>query len=301
MKSLKIVVIVFGFLLLFFGGYLYALDLQASSVSPVVVVSPVFTPTELVKPRRVLATNVETTTPVPTLTATPLPLPVNYYILNEEIDLSSGRSTAMMIQLPQGGNILSTWADAIAYQSGDDDLTISPFDLNAGTIYTMLGDTAVVVAHSGQRKKNWDLFASSIDRYLRAKDVSNPKLNESVTLGEGTERLKGMIGSMIYICQSGKKMEVFTVFERCPGEVVKAKLVGATMIGPELMNEYGVNILNLREWLTGVYPEAGFDLISKNTGLILVTCVQKFADQPVLSGVHGYEYNRVFLAIEVIP
>ncbi len=301
MKPIEKMMITIGLILLVAGLYLCIVNYPTSTESPVATVSPVFTATSPAITESVLSTVVQTETSVIVPTQVPVSPLVNYYILDKKIDLSSGRSTAMMIQLPQGGNVLSTWAGAIAYQSGDDDMAISPFDPKAGTIYTILGDTAVVVAHSGRRKNNWDLFASSLDRYLRVVDLSNPKQNESVGLVEGVERLKGMIGSTVYFCQANEKMEAFTLFERCPGDVVKMKIVGGIMIGPELMEEYGQNILVLRSWLAGKYPEAGFDQIAKNTGLIFVTCVQKYTDQPVLSGVHNYEYNRVFLAFEVVP
>ncbi len=303
MRSFLKWLIVTGLIVFLIGVYSFFLDFEASKISPVSEVGPVFVDTEaLITPisTATIETEAPTQSSVIIPTATPDLTTVRGFWLDEKIDLSSGKSTAMVIQLPQGGNLASTWADAIAYQFGDDELAIDPFDPNAGTIYTILGDTAIVVAHSGQRNHNWDFFASGIDRYLRAYDESSLSTNDSIILADGVTRLEGFFGSTAYLCQSEEKVEPFTPFEKCPGSVVKLKLVTGVVVPEELVGEYGDNFNNLRSWLMVKFPEAGFDRITSDRGFLFVTCLQKYADQPSVEGVHGYEYNRVVLGFEVI-
>jgi hypothetical protein len=225
------------------------------------------------------------------------PDPVQKYVLSAVIDLGSGRSTTWSIRLPEGGELPGTWADAIAYADGDDSLPVSPFNAHKGTIYSLLGDTTVIRAHSGRLNFAWNLFASNLDLYLRMDSEGR-----GLSVAEGESKLQQLIGTAAYLCQSDISIEPFTVFDPtkgCPGEILELQLVAGAIVTREKVADYDLALLSLRSWMMANYPGHGFEDLDPASGFILITCVQKYADQPSIDGVYPI-YNRVALGFRIV-
>ncbi len=222
---------------------------------------------------------------------------VQKYVLSAVIDLGSGRSTTWSIRLPEGGELPGTWAKAISYADGDDNLPVSPFNVHEGTIYSLLGDTTVIRAHSGRLNSNWNLFASNLDLYLR-----NSSDGTGLYLADGESKMQRLIGTTAYLCQSDTSIEPFTFFDPtkgCPGEILELQLVAGAIVTRERVAEYDLALLNLKSWMMINYPGHGFEDLDPANGFILITCVQKYLDQPSIDGVYPI-YNRVALGFRIV-
>lgn len=307
MKAIKILIVLVGVFSLSLAVYTYFLTVPQVQAMPVIArvvesTAVKISPTEEVVPTNVpestsvsvdLPTDVPTVVPTPT--TTPEPQLVQEYMLEDKINLSEG-STALNIRI-DGENLLTGyWAEAISNQYVDRD---PEFDPHNGTIYSILGDTTVLGAHSGTVYGNPFLFASNVDLYLRKGD------NSSLKLAEGVEKTNGLIGKTAFLCQTeAGVMEKFSPYDStqpCPGVQVELKIVAAALVQEPMVNDYSNNLVTLRSWSITNYPEAKFADLNPDTGFVLITCVGRYPDQPILSGVPDYEYNRLIVGFEVVP
>jgi hypothetical protein len=273
---------------------LYAFSIYRTPRSPATV--SVVQPTAAIPTPEIVQTRI-TEDPVLIITPTPSPDPVRFYILDNRLDLSSGKSTTWSIRLPEGGELPGTWAGSIAYADGDNDLPVNPFNAHLGTIYSLLGDTTVIRAHSGQIYSKSILFASNLDLYLR---ISSP--GSELSLAEGQQKLQKLIGTTAYLCQSNDRIEPFTFFDPtagCPGEKVEIQLVAGVIIPRDRVADYDLALLKLKSWLETNYPGMGFEKLDKRDGFLLISCIQKYMDQPNIEGLFPV-YNRIALGFRIV-
>jgi hypothetical protein len=98
----------------------------------------------------------------PTNTATPAP--VQGYVFDQGVDLSSGKPIALILSLPSGFFLPSTWASAVSYRAED---PLDIFEPDKGIVYSYLDQGIPVTwAHSGSSTVNQRLFAYNLDIYL---------------------------------------------------------------------------------------------------------------------------------------
>lgn len=268
-----------------------------SSESELVKVRVTDTPTRLIT---------ETTTPIPKVTATPTAAllvptptiipPVSGYVLDQEIDLSSGRPVALTIRLSDGSLLSSNWAGTVSYQETDDQGTV--FEPENGVIYSYLGDVTTTWAHSGTTWSGQRFFASNLELYLR-KDEETKKI-ESMT--EVRAKAKSLIGSTAYLCQDGSGEAIplsdYDALKKCDGKLVEMEVVAFAVVSHEKLAEYDEAILNFRQWLMENYPDAGFDEMSPDNGWIIRFCIGQLSDQ-ASDGSEWYLYNRGVIGFRV--
>jgi len=236
----------------------------------------------------------QTLVAIPTQTATPESELVSEYILNEKINLSEGM-IALNIRLDDQKILPGNWAEATSNQFVDRD---SEFDPHNGTIYTVLGDTTVIGAHSGTIYGSPILFASNIDLYLRRDG------QKVFGLDEGLANTAGLIGKTAFFCQTtvdmAKKLRQYDPSAPCVGVQQELMIVAVGLVQEPLVEEYGQHLTSLRSFMIANAPEANFELLNPKTGFVLITCVGRYPDQPVLSGIPDYEYNRLVIGFEVV-
>ncbi len=246
-------------------------------------------PTETIEP-----TVKPISTDEPTATATPEPVYVQQYLLGNKINLSFG-STALVIRLDQGHLLPGNWAEAVSYQETD---PADIFDPHHGNIYSVLGDTTVLQAHSGTVYGLPELFASNLDLYLRKGD-------NYLNLAEGQTKLEGLIGKTAFICQTeAGGMDKFAVYDAnqpCPGKQLELKIIAASLVPSALVDDYKAHLLSLRSWLITNMPEADFASLNPKTGFLLITCIGRYPDQGWIEGLPDYDYNRLVIGFEIVP
>ena len=262
--------------------------LQPTTVSKVVYVVATQTPVE---------TTTQIFTPTPAFTPTPTPKPplVMNYDLNG-IDLSSGNPLVLTINLPSGSQLQTNWAGTIPYSGTDDPEKV--FSPAKGVIYSYVGDVTTTWAHSGRNKYSGQLyFASNLDLYLRTADFGSV-----VSMAEANARANNLKGATAELCQTAAgTVKLLTDYNeaQCPGKVIKLQLVAAAIIPHEMQSGYDSHFMNINDWLTTNFPDAGFDQLNQQNGWLIRFCVGKFADQ-VSDGTPGYLYNRGVIGFRIV-
>lgn len=281
--------LVFVMLYNFYGMVRVAVEKpRISEVEPTVVVSTAEpTQTNIAAPSLVPET--ATITPIP---PTPVPSPIQGFLLDGKIDVASHRATALSIRLREGGELASTWADAYAYADGETDV----FDPHKGTIYTIMGDTLVLYAHSGRIYYKPILFASNLDLFLRKDE------NGNFSLAEGQAKLDSIVGASAYLCQA-EGIKPFTVYDPkfgCPGTKLELRISAGALITQDKVAGFTADPLKAQVWLSQNYPGRGFEFLSSGNSFLFVTCVEQYPDQSSVPGVEPFEFNRAVFAFTLI-
>jgi len=238
-------------------------------------------------------------TPVPILptivpTPTSTPSPVENYVLNG-VDLSSGNPLALTIDLPNGSQLQTNWAGTVPYSGADDPAKV--FSPKMGVIYSYLGDVTTTWAHSGSSKTGQLFFASNLDLYLRTVN-----LGKVISMPEGMAKANSLKGATAYLCQTtAGTVNLLTDYNEavCPGKVIKLELVAAVIVPHEMQSGYDAAFMDINQWLTTTFPDAGFDQLNKQNGWLIRFCVGKFADQKS-DGTPGYLYNRGVIGFKIL-
>lgn len=306
MKFGRMLVLFTGLFFLVLGAYLWffpmevegdfglsadVVEIQASAtntVTPTVSKTPTLSPTQT---STILPT--ATITAIPT--KTPEPVYVHEYNLADKVNLSSGM-LVFNIRLDETHLLRGSWAETISYR---EDL---PSDANApyqGVIEAFVGDTTMVLAHSGTWNGKPVLFGSALDLYLRK--------NKGVyfNLATGKEMVADLVGKTAFLCgtelDEDKKFTEYDATKPCPDIQLELKIVSAALLPQSKYGDYVDNFLTLRRYLVENDPESGFDHLNPKTGFVYVTCLGKYPDQPAVANVPAYDYNKVILGLEVVP
>lgn len=285
MKLIKIIVGVVGLVMLVVWGFRY-FSTDESQIVPIItnisvtsivseggdiVTAPVFEPIEV--------TEVEL---------------VKQFNLNNTINLTSG-STALVIRLDEKNFLAGNWAEAVAYKDGD---TTESFSPRLGTIYSILGDTTILSAHSGTLNNKPSLFASNIDFHLRKSD------GLKLSFADGQAKAKSLVGKTAFICQtSAEVMDKFSLYDvnlPCPERQLELKIVAVSLIPQEKVADYNNHFLGLRNWLIFDMAETSFAYLNPKTGFVMVTCVGKYPDQEEASKIPSYDFNRLVIGFEIV-
>ncbi len=234
-----------------------------------------------------------TVTASATVQPTPTQMPVDGYVLDDVIDLASGKPSALAIRLLDGGLLVSNWAGAVGYSEDDDQETI--FLPGKGIVYSYLGDTLVTQAHSGISLTGQRYFATNIELYLR-KNSSG----KTVSLTEAQARADSLKGSTAYLCQleSGEKSFLTDFDGTCTGKIVELELVAAAIVPHELVGDYNGAVLKMNEWLLGNFPESGFEQLTRENGWMIEFCVSQLSGQ-TSDETPWYLYNRGVLGFRI--
>ncbi len=228
-------------------------------------------------------------------TATPMPILVQNYALGK-VDLASGKSIAMTINLPDGSLLLSNWAKAVAYNGNDPKSIFQPTN---GVVYSYEdGGVPVTWAHSGMLTASQRLFATNLDLYLRK------GLGGSVLPMFQSQALAArLIGTGVVLCQddSGtiKPMSNFDPAGGCKGQKVTLQLVALTIVPHDLVAEYDTKSMGIIKWMAEKFPGDGYDNLPPQDSWVIRFCIGKLSDQ-VSDGTPPNLYNRGVIAFRVL-
>lgn len=287
----------------FLGIYFYLVSLD--SHGPQVPSEPYVQKTQVV-----LATALPTITepvqePAMTESLTPEPtLVFDGYKLGG-VDLDSGKPTAMIVTLPGGEKIVTTWASATGPTTDPEGKKFA--DAHNGSIFTIKAydGTPVMLVHSGQISHKWVLFGSTLDWYVR-----HDELNNEIRLSEALAKVDALKNSEVVLCQlEDAKIEFPVWFDgNCEGVLLRLRISAAALILEDQVDQYSAAFdSEPLSWLsTSLYDPRGgmvsdaFWFVRKGGGFLLSTCVQRFVlDQADKAGVPDYEFNRLAVWFEV--
>jgi len=294
---------IFGFL--FLAGVLFTVNEAVKYYfvpqgSPVLV-EKIYTVTPTVV-RLDQATEV-TSTPVDEILTSEVKVLVDNYVLDSKVDLSSGVPIQMVVNLPNGKQLPSSWASPYSN-------TTAPsqdfFDPHKGTTYIYntsdfeegYGSVLVLLGHSASIGGK-DLFAANLEYFLRIKEIGVSQYTEQETVDLFYSQI---IGSIITMCQDGDKTPLYpaTMDTTCIGKEVVLQVVGGEVILDEEVWGFEQHVNDLHHWLVYKHPTSGFDQITEDNGFLYVFCLGRLADQKN-NGLDRFSQNRVVLVLKVIP
>ena len=272
----------------------------------------------------VLIENIVTFTPTPTTQSTLAPesqasvpapvgadsvvpiedLPINGYTVNDMVDFSSGVPIQMVLWLPNGKGIPSSWAAPYSHINADHSEDF--FDPANGTTYIYqtsdfdqgFGNVPVLLAHSSS-VGGVNLFAANLEYFLRIKEVGVSQYTTEETIALFNSQI---IGSIVSVCQDESKRPLLqpSMDTTCQGELVSFRVVGGEVILRDDVSELEYHTLDLHHWLVDKYPNSGFDKITDETGMLYIFCLGRLSDQSN-DGTDRFSENRVVMVLEAMP
>lgn len=228
----------------------------------------------------------------PVATPTPTPEPrIIEYVVDGVFDFKSGKSTSMSVFLADGRVIESTWANAIGFDSTLDESV--EFDPYKGTVFSYLSETLTVKAHSGYVSLG-DLFANQLELYVRT-DLNDTTLS----IESGREQVEALKGAKVLWCQSADEQPTFSKIDsnNCSGKEVWFEIVGAVLAEGDMA--VGADKAT-QTWVMDNYLNSGFESISADDGLILITCIGQMYNQDKDIKIPAYLVNRLILGMKLV-
>lgn len=228
---------------------------------------------------------------------------VDNYVLDSKVDLSSGVPIQMVVNLPNGKQLPSSWASPYSYETAPDD---NFFDPHFGNTYIYkasdfedgYGRVPILLGHSASIGGK-DLFAANLEYFLRIKEIGVSQYTEQEAVDLFNSQI---IGSTVTLCQDSDKTPLYpaTMDTTCKGSEVVLQVVGGEVILDDEIWEFEQHVNDLHRWLIYKYPTSNFDKINENNGFLYVFCLGRLDDQRS-NGSDRFSQNRVLLAIQVIP
>ena len=125
-----------------------------------------------------------------------------------------------------------------------------------------------------------------------------------MTLGEGRVMVSSLLGAKAHLCQvEAGGARIFNTFDPndCQGESLELELVAVTLVERGQVGEFTGSVMNTLSWLRSAYPDAGFENVTPDSGMLLVTCVGQYYDQarPIGDETPSYQFNRLVLGFRI--
>lgn len=229
--------------------------------------------------------------------------PIKGYVVSDLVDFSSGVPIQMVLWLPNGKGIPSSWAAPFSHSNIEHSKDF--FDPSNGTTYIYqtsdfdqgFGNVSVLLAHSSS-VGGVNLFAANLEYFLRIKEVGVSQYTTDEVIALFNSQI---VGSIVSVCQDESKKPLLqpSMDTACQGELINFRVVGGEVILRDDVSELEYHTLDLHHWLVDKYPNSGFDKINDKTGMLYVFCLGRLSDQ-TNDGSDRFSENRVVLALEVI-
>jgi hypothetical protein len=219
------------------------------------------------------------------------------YVLNESVDLASGKPVILLLNLPGGGLLPGNWSNAVAYQATDASDIFAP---DNGIIYSYKDEGLMVTwAHTGMTSSGQQLFSSNLDLFLR-KGAEGIRMS----LSSAQTAASKLIGQTAVLCQDEtgtvRPFAYYNAREGCVGKQVILEVIAVTIVPFEMVSEYDKLSLGIWPWMMEKFPGAGFENLSAGDSWMMRFCVGRFGDQTTVGNPLWFFINRGVIAFRVI-